>query len=364
MILFALTALLGLIYVVIQLWIAAAWVGIDKGSEGKKNVPGITMLIAARNEYENLKRFLPAILQQDYPEYEVIVVLDRCEDDSKGLLTSWQETYPHLQWVEVTHKPDEWNPKNWALTQGIAQAQYPWLAFTDADCEVSAQWLSSIQRRIGKETQIVLGMGKYYSYPGLLNYFIRFETFYSVFQYMGIARRRMPYCAVGRNLAYQQQLHTAGPGYRDFKDLPGDDDLFVCAHATPVNTEVMVHPDSWTYTEPHRNIRAWARQKFRHVNVSSRYPRKIQALLGLFHLSHLGFYIGIILAFFVYSTYPHIIALYVIRVWMSGAIFFWVNRYIREKRLLWMYPLLDGLFVLYNCLIVPLGLLMEPTWKK
>ena len=47
---------------------------------GKKNP--VSVIICARNEEDNLRNFLPAVLEQDYPEYEVIVVNDCSEDDS------------------------------------------------------------------------------------------------------------------------------------------------------------------------------------------------------------------------------------------------------------------------------------------
>ena len=36
----------------------------------------VSVIICARNEAENLRNFLPSILEQDYPDFEVIVVDD------------------------------------------------------------------------------------------------------------------------------------------------------------------------------------------------------------------------------------------------------------------------------------------------
>jgi biofilm PGA synthesis N-glycosyltransferase PgaC len=55
---------------------------LHKPKDGRSGKPPVSIIICARNEAENLKKFLPAVLEQDYPDYEVIVVNDCSEDNS------------------------------------------------------------------------------------------------------------------------------------------------------------------------------------------------------------------------------------------------------------------------------------------
>src|SRR5690554_6334757 len=56
-------------------------------------LPPISVVISARNEAENLERFLPSVLEQDYPEFQVVVVNDGSEDDSELILAKLKSKY-------------------------------------------------------------------------------------------------------------------------------------------------------------------------------------------------------------------------------------------------------------------------------
>ena len=61
----------------------------------------VSVIICARNESKNLQRFLPAVLDQAYPEYEVIVVNDCSWDDSGEYLEGAEKEYPRLRVVNI-----------------------------------------------------------------------------------------------------------------------------------------------------------------------------------------------------------------------------------------------------------------------
>ena len=71
---------------------------IRKGKvEYNTEIPPVSVIICARNESINLEKYLPIVLEQDYPEYEVIVVNDRSFDDTEDLLRLMNYKYPHLK---------------------------------------------------------------------------------------------------------------------------------------------------------------------------------------------------------------------------------------------------------------------------
>src|SRR5690606_999335 len=61
----------------------------------------LSIIICARNEEDNLFHHLPKILEQDYPEFEVIVVNDQSIDDSKHILHAYRERYPMIKIIEL-----------------------------------------------------------------------------------------------------------------------------------------------------------------------------------------------------------------------------------------------------------------------
>ena len=58
------------------------------------DLPPLSVVICARNEAENLSRFLPDVLKQDYPSFEVVVVNDCSEDNTFDVLGSLMKQYP------------------------------------------------------------------------------------------------------------------------------------------------------------------------------------------------------------------------------------------------------------------------------
>ncbi len=340
------------------------WFRAKSTTSKTKHLP-ISVIVAAHNEHKNLKALLPHLLNQQYSSYELIIVLDRCSDNSKDLLKNWQKKYPHLKMLEIEQTPKGWASKKWAITQGIALARYPHLAFTDADCHVKPHWLQHINNTFSKDTSVILGIGLYQRQAGLLNLLIRFETFYTAFQYIGMAAQGFPYMGVGRNLAYTKDFFYSHEGLTAFKGrLSGDDDLLVNAYAKAKKTKVMIAAGSHTFSEPEQSWRRWFRQKFRHLSASPAYSIHSKALLGIFHLAHLCFYAGLLVSLGFGLTNSLFFSLYMSRVIISWLLFVSVNQTIREKKLLYAYPVLDLLYFIYNLIVVPIGLTKKPEWKK
>src|SRR5688572_24865485 len=111
----------------------------------KKNtaeLPAISVIVCARNEEDNLFKNLPAILEQDYPRFEVIVVNDMSIDESKHIIQAYQKQYNHLRFVEIEKNRHRTFGKKMPLTIGIKGAQYEHLVMIDADCyPAGKQWL-------------------------------------------------------------------------------------------------------------------------------------------------------------------------------------------------------------------------------
>lgn len=324
-----------------------------------------SVIIAARNEAKNLHRFLPFLLTQKYANYEVVVVLDKCTDESAQILQHFQQEYTHLRYFEIESTEEGWASKKFALSEGIHAAQNEYLAFTDADCEVGLEWLSEMAKHFeGEETQLVLGMGMYFEYSSFLNKFIRFETFYTAFQYIGWANVGVPYMGVGRNLGYRKSFFLQNQGFSAFKaQLSGDDDLFVNAYATTQNTRIMTSAKSVSFSEPKHTFSEWLKQKFRHVSASSQYSLLTQLVLAAFHFAHIAtYFFGFICLFSPF--YGKIIGLGLLfRLFLGWLIFLFINFRIKEKNLLYLYPVLDLFYFFYNSIIVPLGLIRKPQWR-
>ena len=258
-----------------------------------ENPPGVSVVIAARNEAENLKAYLPDLLAQDHPDYEVIVVNDQSEDGTKYVVESFQEEYTHLKLVNIEEHIKKRAGKKFALTMGIKKAQHEIILLTDADCRpADNNWTRYMARHYADEnTQFVIGFSSFEPKPNPLNAFIRYDAFQTAFYYFGLGKAGMPYMGVGRNLSYRKSLFMKNKGFAKYQHVPaGDDDLFVNTFGNKHNTAFEYCPQSFTISKPKSDLKSWFRQKHRHLSVGKYYKGSHKFVLGLLWLLNIGLY--------------------------------------------------------------------------
>ena len=309
----------------------------------------LSVIISARNEYENLEKNLSSILEQDYPNFEVIVVNDCSWDDSQKLLEYYQEQYPKLKICTLIEQEKYPTGKKFALTIGIKAATYEHLVFTDADCSpASNQWLRHMAAGFANGKEIVLGYSPYKPASGLLNLFIRFEGAMTGMAYFSAAIAKNTFMGVGRNLAYTKSLFFRRKGFAGHQHiLSGDDDLFVNEAATPANVAVQIHPDSFVFTDAKKTMEAWSRQKSRHVSTGKYYKAKHQVLLGGFYSGLLVFYVGLSLSLGFQTDWRLVLSLYGFKVIVQFVISYMSFGKLGQKNIAWFIPILDLFYLFY-----------------
>ena len=255
--------------------------------------PPVSVVICSKNELDNLHDFLPSLLEQDYPEYEVVVVDDGSTDATADELTRLKSLYPHLQTTFVPQEAKFINSTKFALTLGIKAAKHDLLLLTDADCRpVSKHWISAMVRNFTEGTDLVLGYSGYKREHTLLNCFISYDTMTIAMQYLNFALAGHPYMGVGRNMAYRRSLFVENKGFNSHLNVnSGDDDLFVNEAGTGRNTRIEASPLSFTESLPKTTWHDWFHQKRRHLTTASRYRSGSRWLLGCEYVSRAVFYI-------------------------------------------------------------------------
>jgi len=252
----------------------------------------VSLIICAKNETENLKTHIPFWIEQEYPNFEIILINDASYDDTLEVMESFALTNSCIKIVDVENNEAFWGSKKYALTLGIKKASNQNLIFTDADCKPSSKyWLQEMASHLKGDKQLVLGFGGYQNLPGLLNKLIRFETLMTAIQYFSYAKAGNPYMGVGRNIGYTSKLFYDNNGFMSHMEIPsGDDDLFVNQAATKKNTAICFSEDSFTYSVPEKSWKSWFLQKKRHVSTAKHYKFKHKFLLGLYYVSEFLFW--------------------------------------------------------------------------
>ena len=328
----------------------------------------LSVVICARNEAENLEAFLPAILTQNYPNFEVVVVNDRSWDATEQVLERLKLTYQHLKLVTVLESSKFLAGKKFAVTMGIKAAKYDWLVFTDADCEpASENWLMDMQEPASTQTEILLGYSPYQRKKGLLNALIRFETFFTALNYLSFALKNMPYMGVGRNMAYRKSLFFKNKGFAAHMHIPsGDDDLFVNAHATKSNTEIRINKQAQVWSVPNKTWSGYLKQKKRHFGAGKMYKPKHKFVLSLQIITQFLFYTSVIACLF-FNKDAQLIAsaVFVFFMLMKAFIYPKLLNKLSCESMRWWFPTLEILLYFFLTINGLLGLFINKKvrWK-
>jgi glycosyltransferase involved in cell wall biosynthesis len=314
-----------------------------KRKETNNTTEPLSVIICARNEYENLKNNLSKILNQQYPDFEVIVVNDCSADDTEMLLGKMELKYKNLRHTTIEADRKFLHGKKLAITIGMKSAKNNRLVFIDADCyPASTEWLSEINKTYVPNKQIVLGYGGYEKSSGFLNRIIRYDTLFIAMQYIGFAMAGRPYMGIGRNLSYLKQLFFAGTGFsKHYHILSGDDDLFINENANKENTAVVLSKDSFTRSTPQTHWNSWAKQKKRHLSSGKYYKTGDKFFLVLEPFSRLLFYTSIIVLLYFKADLILIGSVFLFRLVMQTTIMKLNMNKMSEKGLLLLIPIFD-----------------------
>lgn len=327
----------------------------------------VSVIICARNENENLKKFLPLILEQKYPNFEVVVVNDCSTDESAVTLYNFAKQYPHLYYTNIPADRKFEHSKKLALTIGIKAAKNDWILLTDADCKPdSAYWLNKMQRNFTDDTDFVLGYSGYLKESKLVNYLIRFDTVSIAVQYIGFALAGIPYMGVGRNLAYRKKVFFDNKGFaRHNHIVSGDDDLFVNQNAKGSRTKVELNWEGQTHSLPKKSVKEWVKQKRRHLSTSKYYKLKHKVLLFFEPFSRIIFYFSLLFLIINSKFIEIFIGIFAFRFIIQHIVY--LKSYIKfnEKALIWGTFVLDILMPFINLyiLLTRAFLKNKNTWR-
>jgi glycosyltransferase involved in cell wall biosynthesis len=337
-----------------------------KRSKSKSITHPVSVIVCARDEANNLEKFLPELLTQEFGfSQEVIVVNDNSNDDTKFFLEELQRTFRQLKPLTLTHEAVHIPGKKYPLSMGIKSSRYEVLLLTDADCmPASSKWISTMMEAYDEGVEIVLGYGAFLKKGGVLNRLVRYETYHTALQYLSYALAGTPYMGVGRNLSYRKDLFYRNKGFSSMNHIPGgDDDLFINKVATKRNLRIAIDPEAFTLSEPPQSLYQWWRQKSRHYSTAKYYKPIHQFLLALYAASHFLFY-PLLIVSAIFFDWRLALGVYAVRLLVQGIVNYKTMKRLNEGDLFPWFWLLDIWQFLYY-FIFSFTLIGKPrsTWK-
>ena len=231
-----------------------------------------SVVIAARNEAENIKICIESILAQNYSIdfFEIIVIDDFSEDPTAAIVKKMQEQYTNLHLLSLADffKPNEITSyKKKAIEKAVQHAKGNWIVTTDADCIVPTNWLLLFDQYIHQYQPVfVAAPVMFIKERGLLNQFqiLDFLALQGITA-AAVAAGKHSMCN-GANLAFEKSAFIAVGGYQGVDQIASGDDMFLM-HKMKMTLSSRIgylfHPDAIVLTKAMQNWKGFLLQRIR-----------------------------------------------------------------------------------------------------
>ena len=308
---------------------------VDEASDA--DLPPVSVVIACRNEQQNLKSNLQYIVNQQYPEFEIVIVDDNSTDGTSEYIS---ELVANISSCNIKLVKNDGRGKKSALSCGIRAAAYEHLIFTDADCRpASENWISGMMTCFDEPNPLVLGYGEL-SGKTFAARFASYDAALIAMQYMGFSSLGRAYMGVGRNIAYSRKLWDTLGGFDSHSDLAsGDDDLLVREAAKHIRPTVCFSHEAKTISPAKDSIGKLLRQKSRHISTSAKYSLLDKFLSGGEILSRTLFFAVAVAMLFV--NWKIALVFFVVRLVVAMASHVWFCRATKTDFNLFMSLIFD-----------------------
>jgi len=236
------------------------------------DLPKVSVIIAARNEQENLPALIKDLTKQKYPldKLEVIIINDRSTDKTSEILKKASKNYYFIKHLNIIEKSSKMTPKKHALNEGILISSGKIIISTDADCRVGKEWVLNMTNNTVKSDGISIGFSK-----------IKADTIFEQYQLIdflgiitvntGAAGWGKFWSGTGQNLAYFKKDYEKINGFEPVKnELSGDDMYLVQAITKIKNGFVNIDPKSYVETKALKTLKEFLNQRIRWASNSKK----------------------------------------------------------------------------------------------
>jgi glycosyltransferase involved in cell wall biosynthesis len=358
--------LLSFIYFGIIFTFAIGVLFLKKGKN--KQIHSISIIIAARNEEKYLPILLEQIANQNYPpgKYEIIVADDRSTDQTSEIIREFQDKYSNIKAIRIEKENIKLVGKKGALDAAIKAAKYEILAFTDADCLPSENWLQEINKHFSEETDFVAGYSPLINSSKFLLMLKNLERA-SIFAVTagGFAWNWGVTCTA-RNMAYSKSIFNKVNGFEGIGHLKsGDDDLMLQKmnrHIRKMN--FMFTSDSVVFSHDKENLSEHADLESRRASKWKYYPFSIQLMTLFILLFYSVFIFSLICTIVGTLQLSSFFNLFLIKTIPEFLLLFFFLIRIKKIKLLWVFPLAELIYLPYFIFFALKGTFGKFKWKE
>ena len=327
-----------------------------------QDLPIVSVVIAARNEENNLPDLIYDLVNQEYPldKLEVVFVDDRSTDLTNRLLSEASDNYSFIKHIVIEELSPEMTPKKYALTRGIESAKGEIIISTDADCRVGKLWVSSMTYDVIRCGGISIGFSTV-SDKKFFDQYQKIDFLGIIAANAGAGGWKQFWSGTGQNLAYFKNDFLSVDGFEPVKNKISGDDMYLVQSISKIKTgSINIDPNSFVRTEPMRNIKEFINQRIRWAS-NAKLNIKQSPYFFSFLATSLSFNF-ILLFFFLFSQNWHLLFLF--KFVCDGLVIFMGSKLFSINIKFPAYLLWSAIQPIYIPIIGFLGVREKFTWKQ
>ncbi len=269
----------------------------DSSALSVSDLPPVSVVLVAHNESEFLKESLPYLLEQDYPNFEVVVVDYTSRDDTQFVLQVCSENYPNLKAISFPEDVNMFKGKKYPLSIGIKSAKNDVILLTEPGCvPKDFGWIREMVCGYMHGASAVLGYSLLKDGKGLLALLQQYENMMFGASYLGMALLGNPYTATGRNLSFRRDFFFSHGGFISHYSISeGADDLFVNQNVTRSNSTVVLHEKAAVEADVNSTFSLWHEDRRARFVTRHLYGLKDKLILLAYPLSLVIFILVLVL---------------------------------------------------------------------
>jgi cellulose synthase/poly-beta-1,6-N-acetylglucosamine synthase-like glycosyltransferase len=366
MILLYITIGLLVLYSFLILYYRAGWRELKPFSQtGQGSSIKISVIIAARNEEENIGRLLSSLEKQTYPKhlFEIIVVDDHSTDNTATVVNS--HSFAKLIKLEF----DNINSyKKKAIQTGVAAASGELIVTTDADCIVQENWLKTMAVFKEQANAVFIAAPVVMECNSTL-----LQTFqaldFLVLQGITAAsvQKRIHNMCNGANLAYEKKAFSEVNGFAGIDHIASGDDMLLMqkiAQRSPGKISYLLSKDVIVATQAAKTWKEFFSQRIRWASKATYYNDiKIFCALFLVYFFNCTLLALFITGFWMPLLWLGLVGILIVKIIIELLFIYPIAKFYNKQELLSLFPFFQPLHIVYTVIAGWLGVFGSFEWK-
>jgi len=367
----SLALILACAYFLVLAWLLLGLFKIKRNTKQRAYKPFfVSVIVATRNEEENVARCLKSLLDQTYPKelYELILVDDKSTDNTFSIARSFARKDDRLKLLSTTEY-HALTGKQHALDAGIRASRGEIILTTDADCKPPPRWIEDTVREFDPDVGLVAGYSVFeedISHHGILQRtFAKLQSLELLSQYffsMGSMSQGIAWTCTGNNLAYRREVYKELGGYETL-GLTGLEDNMLLQWVGR-NSNWKVKPAcNVVYTKPMKTVRRFFAQRIRWASSSLQYRLSLVAFMVIAYGLNLALLFLIGLSAFGVISYKELIIFLSLKIVPEFLLVLKGLTLFNKVDLVRYFPLIQPLHVMYVLICGIHGLSGKFAWR-